>query len=71
MGDRMLEEQDGEAGQNRENIGAAQTSFMEVGNRIELWIGEKKTRTFKRDVAYLKLPLPRCPAMAAAFLSSP
>lgn len=47
----MLEEQDSKAGQNRgEHTGAAQTSFM-LEKRIELWIGEKKTRTFKEDAA--------------------
>lgn len=44
----MLEEQDSKAGQNRgEHTGAAQM----LENRIELWIGEKKTRTFKEDAA--------------------
>lgn len=58
MGDRMLEEQDSKAGQNREeHTGAAQSSFMSE-NRIELWIGEKKTRTLKEDAAWLKLPCP-------------
>lgn len=47
----MLEEQDGKAGQNRrEHTGAAQTSFM-LEYRVELWSGEKKTRTFKGDAA--------------------
>lgn len=51
MGDRTLEERDGKAGQNRgEHTGAALTSFM-LENRIELCIGEEKTRMFKRDVA--------------------
>lgn len=47
----MLEEQDGKAGQYRgEHAGAAQTSFM-LENRIELGIGEKKTRTVKGDTS--------------------